>query len=106
MPAVRTLTLFLLLALAAPPAQAQPSTLDPEAIKSSLEQFLSIVTFGTLMVRDQGAEVTRSGANYQIRLPLDGFLGASGRRRQCGRPPDRAGVAGRHVNDIPAGRDN
>ncbi len=73
MPAARTLTLFLLLALAAPLARAQTSTLDPEAVKSSLEQFLSIATFGTVAVRDQGAAVTRSGANYQVRLPLDGF---------------------------------
>jgi hypothetical protein len=73
MPAARTPTLFLLLALAASPAQAQTSTLDPDAVKSSLEQFLSIATFGTVTVRDQSAEVTRSGANYQVRLPLDGF---------------------------------
>ncbi len=71
--AARTLTLPLLLALAAPPAQAQAGTRDPETIKSSLEQFLSIATFGIVTVRDQGAEVTRSGANYEARLPLEGF---------------------------------
>ena len=89
MPAARTLTLFLLLALAAPPAQAQTSTPDPETIKSSLEQFLSMATFGTVTVRDQGAEVTRSGANYQVRLPLDGFSA----------PPDAAVNAVAHPTD-------
>src|ERR1700722_11667303 len=73
MPAARTLTLLLLLALAAPPAQAETSTLDPETIKSSLEQFLSIATFGIVTIQDQGAEVTRSGASYKVRLPLAGF---------------------------------
>jgi Uncharacterized protein conserved in bacteria (DUF2125) len=89
MPAARTLMLFLLLALAAPPAHAQTTTLDPETIKSSLGQFLSIATFGTVTVRDQGAEVTRSGKNYEARLPLDRFLA----------PPDAAINAMVHLTD-------
>jgi hypothetical protein len=90
MPADRALTLLLLLALAAPPAQAQASTLDPETIKSSLEQFLSIATFGTVTVRDQGAEVvTQSGKNYEAWLPLDGFSA----------PPDAAVNAVVHPTD-------
>jgi hypothetical protein len=73
MPAARTQTLFLLLALAAPPAPAQTNNLDPETIKSSLGQFLYMATFGIVTVRDQAAEVTRSDGNYRVRLPLEGF---------------------------------
>jgi hypothetical protein len=89
MPAARTLTLLFLLALAAPPAQAQTGAQTPETIKSSLEQFLSIVTFGIISVRDHGAEVTRSGANYEARLPLEGFSA----------PPDAAIKAVVHPTD-------
>lgn len=106
MPAARTLTLFLLLALAAPLARAQTSTLDPEAVKSSLEQFLSIATFGTRSGTRPG------GRGYPERRKLSGaaaprrVLGACRRRRQCGRPSDRSGVAGRHVNDVPVSWDS
>ncbi len=89
MPAARTLTLLFVLALAAPPGQAQTGAQTPETIKSSLEQFLSIVTFGIITVRDHGAEVTRRGANYEARLPLEGFSA----------PPDAAINAVVHPTD-------
>jgi hypothetical protein len=70
MPAARATNLFLLLALAASPAQAQT---DPDAVKSSLEQILSMATFGAIVVRDDAGQVTQSGADYRVRLPLVGF---------------------------------
>jgi hypothetical protein len=70
MQAARSTKLFLLLALAVSPVQAQT---DPDAIRSSLEEIFSIATFGAITIQDQAAEVTRSGANYQVRLPLSGF---------------------------------
>lgn len=89
MPDARTLILFLLIALPVPPAQAQTSTPDPETVKSSLEQFLSVATFGTVTVHKQGEEVTWSGKNYEARLPLDGFSA----------PPDAAVHAVVHLTD-------
>jgi Uncharacterized protein conserved in bacteria (DUF2125) len=72
MSAARTAMPFLLLALAASPLQAQTSTPDPELVKSSLEQIFSMATFGTVTLREN-AEVSQSGADYRIRLPLAGF---------------------------------
>jgi hypothetical protein len=86
MPAARATKLFLLLALTASPVHAQTSTLDPEVVKSSLEQFLSMATFGTVTLRENAAEVTQSHADYQVRLPLAGFT----------RPNDAAVVAVAH----------
>ena len=73
MPAVRNSRLFFLMALAATPALAQDSPPNPDAIRSSLEEIFSLATFGALSVRNQAAEVTQNGADYQVRLPLSGF---------------------------------
>jgi hypothetical protein len=71
---------FVLMALAAAPARAQPAPPDAAAIRSGLEEIFSLATFGALAVRDQEAVVTQSGAEYRVRLPLSGFAS----------PPDAA----------------
>jgi hypothetical protein len=70
--------LCLLLSLAATPAQAQTSGSDapvpnPGAIGSSLSEILALTTLGTVTTQEQAVEVTRSGGNYLVRLPLRGF---------------------------------
>jgi hypothetical protein len=86
MSATRATKLFLLLALTASPVQAQTSTPDPEAVKSSLEQIFSMATFGTVTLRDHAAEVMQSGVDYHVRMPLAGFTA----------PPDAAVNAAAH----------
>lgn len=64
--------LALLMGLAAAPAQAQ-SAVDPNVVRSSLEEVLSLVSFGAIKVQDQGADVVPSGGGYEVKLPLTGF---------------------------------
>jgi hypothetical protein len=80
MPAFRTIKLSLLLALTAVTTQAQPPPPDEAAVRSGVEQILSLATFGAVTVRDQDTEISRSGADYQVRLKLTGFAA----------PPDAA----------------
>jgi hypothetical protein len=68
-----------LLSLAAMPAYAQtnPPGADIEAadaITSSLAEIVSLATLGTVTSQQRAAQVTRSGADYLVRLPLRGFL--------------------------------
>jgi hypothetical protein len=67
------LCLLVLLAAAAAQAQAQSTPPDADAIKSSLAEILSFATLGTVTTQPQAVEVTRSGADYLVRLPLKGF---------------------------------
>jgi hypothetical protein len=73
MQASRATKLFLLLALATSPAQAQTDGPDADAIASSLTEILALATLGTVTAQDQAVQVTRSGADYLVRLPLNGF---------------------------------
>jgi hypothetical protein len=86
MQAAPTTTLFLLLGLAAAPAQAQTNPPNADAIRSSLGRILSIMTLGGISVQEQAAEVTQHGADYQVRLPLADFSA----------PPDAAVTAVAH----------
>jgi hypothetical protein len=79
MPAARTVALFVA-ALAASPALAQTPPPDADAVRSGLEEIFSIATFGAVTMRDQGVQVTQSGSDYQVHMPLAGFAA----------PPDAA----------------
>jgi hypothetical protein len=66
---------LILLALAVPPAQAQmtnphPGPPSPVTIASSLSEILSLATLGAVTTQPQ---VTQSGADYLVRLPLHGL---------------------------------
>lgn len=86
MPACRPAALFGVLALTAmtaltaQPVQAQTRSPDPEALKASVMQVLSMATFGMISVQDQQAAVTQQGTDYRMRLKLPGFA----------EPPDAA----------------
>jgi hypothetical protein len=65
--------LCLILALAAAPAPARADQQDADAIAASLAQVLSLATLGTVTTQDQSVQVTQSGGDYHVRLPLKGF---------------------------------
>lgn len=67
------IALFCLFALAAVPARAQGSGSDPDALKASVLQVLSLATFGMVSTDDQQATVTQDGSDYRVRLKLSGF---------------------------------
>jgi hypothetical protein len=55
------------------PDSLQPDSLRPESLRSDLSQMLGAVTS-----TDQGAQVTESGNEVHIHLPLKGFLAPAG----------------------------
>src|ERR1700722_4782879 len=71
-----TLTAFLL-ALVASTAPALADRQDTDAIASSLAEILAMATLGTVTTPEQAAQVTRSGADYLVRLPLSGLSAPS-----------------------------
>lgn len=56
-------------------AQDRP---DPDALRSSLTEMLSLLSFGSVSVPDKGMQVTQSGADFHIQLPLTGFAAPAG----------------------------
>ena len=81
--------LCLLLSLAAAPAHAQTDRSGPDAIAASLSEILALVTLGAVTTQDQAPQITQSGADYLVRLPLKGFT----------TPPDAAVNAVAHPLD-------
>ena len=79
-PIARQIGLCLLLLAAATPSRAQVPGPDPEALKATLLEVLSLATFGTLAAPDSAMTVTPSGADFLVRLPLPSFTA----------PPDAA----------------
>jgi len=74
----RSAKLCLALSLAAAPASAQTDRSpadahDANALTNSLTEILSLVTLGAITTRQEAAQVTRSGADYLVRLPLTGL---------------------------------
>lgn len=63
-------SIMLGLTLTASAAQAQT---DIDALRSSLTETLSLLSFGAISVGGQAARVTQSGADVQIQIPLNGF---------------------------------
>ena len=64
-------------AIIAAAAHAQdPAT--PETLRSGLREVLSLLSFGSVSVPDQAMQVTRSGAEYHVQLPLTGFAAPAG----------------------------
>ena len=51
---------------------------DTDALRSSLTEMLSLLSFGSVSVPDQAAQVTQSGADIHVRLPLNGFAAPPG----------------------------
>lgn len=86
--------LCLLLSMTAAPAHAQTDrpaadAPAPDALLSSLNEIVALATFGSVTPRDQAAQVTRSGADYLVRLPLSGFSApADAAARAVARPLD------------------
>jgi hypothetical protein len=58
-------------------ARAETAT-DAEALRSSLTEMLSLLSFGSVSVADGPAELTQSGNDVRIRLPLNGFVAPAG----------------------------
>jgi len=69
---VRLIALFVGFAVAATPVRAHDRP-DPETLRSSLTEMLSFLSFGSVGIPDKAAEVTQSGAEFHIQLPLTGF---------------------------------
>ncbi len=68
-----TAKLSLLLLLASVPTRAQTTQPDTDAVRAGVMEILSLVTLGAVSIDTQATQVTRSGADYQVRLPLRGF---------------------------------
>src|SRR5258707_5228560 len=58
-------------------ARAETAT-DAEALRSSLADMLSLLSFGSVSVADRPEELTQSGNDVRIRLPLNGFVAPAG----------------------------
>jgi hypothetical protein len=69
----RLIALFAGFAVAATSVQAQNRP-DPDALRSSLTDMLSFLSFGSVSVQDRAPQVTQSGADVTIQLPLNGFV--------------------------------
>lgn len=82
---------FMGFALTIPFARAQDRP-DPEALRSSLTEMLSLLSFGAVSAPDQRAQVTRSGTDFIIRLPLNGFVAPVGASVEAVAHPASNGV--------------
>ncbi|MGD0103453.1 MAG: hypothetical protein ABSC06_05380 [Rhodopila sp.] len=65
--------LALLLVFASAPARAQTDQPDADAMRAGVMELLSMVTLGAISTQDQAVEVTRSAADYHVRIPLKGL---------------------------------
>jgi hypothetical protein len=70
--------LCLFASLAATPAYAQADrgdadALGADAIRSSLTNIISLATLGTITTQREAVQITRNGADYLVRLPLNEF---------------------------------
>ncbi len=68
---------FCLLLLLAPSAQAQTITPDADAIRRSLSDALSFVSFGMIPALGPDAQVTPDGDGFRIHIPLTGVTAPS-----------------------------
>jgi hypothetical protein len=95
---------------AAARGQTQP---DPETLGASLTEMLSLLTFGTVSVPVRAVQVTRTGADFHVRLPLNGFVAPAGASAEAVARPDgngawdvasmtfpSAGALGRSIDDV------
>jgi hypothetical protein len=71
------IAVFLGFALTTSMTQAQDRP-DPEALRSGLTEMLSLFSFGSVSVPDQAAQVTQSGADFHVQIPLTGFAAPAG----------------------------
>jgi hypothetical protein len=81
----------LALAFAATPAQAQDRH-DPEDLRTSLTEMLSLLTFGSVSVPVQSAQVVQSGGDFRVRLPLSGFAAPANAAAEVVARPDANGI--------------
>jgi hypothetical protein len=65
--------LCLIAMLATGPARGEPDRSEADELRSSVLEALSLVTFGMVTGRDHAGEVSRNGADYRVRMPLEGF---------------------------------
>lgn len=58
-------------------AHAEAAT-DAEGLRSGLTEMLSLLSFGSVSVADRPVQVTQSGRDVRIQLPLNGFVAPAG----------------------------
>jgi hypothetical protein len=71
------IALFLAAAIACTAARAEPPA-DADALRSGLSEMLSVLSFGSVSVADGPGQVTQSGNDVRMQLPLSGFVAPSG----------------------------
>ena len=72
-------------------ARAETSA-DADTLRSSLTEMLSLVSLGTVSIADGPAQVTKSGADVRIQLPLNGFVAPPGASIEALAHPSPGGV--------------
>jgi hypothetical protein len=64
-------------AITCTPARAQTPA-DADGLRSGLNEMLSLLSFGSVSVADRAAQVTQSGNDFRMQLPLNGFVAPAG----------------------------
>jgi len=81
-PGPAKLSLLLLLAglllLTSVPARAQTDQPDTDAVRAGVQEIFSMMMLGAVSTQDQVVEVTRTGSDYHVRLPLKAFTAPPG----------------------------